>query len=94
MLYNYATGRCLDSNAAGSVYTTSASSCGYNDLYQRWNLYGNSSLYSPYMFWDEGTGRCLDSNTAGNVYATVNTACGFNNQYQNWNTTVGPLVTS
>src|SRR5713226_6440906 len=72
-----ATHRCLDSNAAGRVYTTAASACGPNDTYQDW-------YWSGVLMVDQATGRCLDSNAAGNVYTTKASACSQTNDYQNW----------
>ncbi|MEV8548070.1 hypothetical protein [Streptomyces sp. NPDC051572] len=37
LFYDRATGRCLDSNAAGKVYTTARSSCGGNNHFQESN---------------------------------------------------------
>jgi len=63
------TGRCLDSNEQGSVYTLACS--GGN--YQNWKRQGEA-------FADDQTGRCLDSNEQGSVYTL---ACSGGN-YQNW----------
>ncbi|WP_434742266.1 RICIN domain-containing protein [Micromonospora sp. SH-82] len=53
---NLATARCLDSNAAGRVYTNP---CNTKNHYQQWRL---TSLTMPYTFVSRATGRALDSN--------------------------------
>lgn len=86
MFRDQATGRCLDSNAAGDVYTTASSSCGSNDQFQQWRIYWVEQVNpeNPQMVVNVATGRCLDSNAAGNVYTTAASSCGPNDQYQDW----------
>jgi hypothetical protein len=69
---DYATGRCLDSNGSGSVYTNLCQLPG--NPYQTWYAGGGGPLL------DGGTSRCLDSNYAGHVYTLP---CNGGN-YQKW----------
>jgi hypothetical protein len=71
-----ATGRCLDSNAAGHVYTNP---CDGNNKYQWWDV--STALPGRYVLRNQATGRCLDSNTKGSVYTSP---CDNNNTYENW----------
>lgn len=74
--YNdYSTKRCLDSDYAGSAYTTP---CYANDTYQDWAYF--LTQYGMTLN-DYQTARCLDSNYAGAVYTS---ACNGDNTYQNW----------
>lgn len=81
------TGRCLDSNAAGDVYTSPCQAPG--NSYQDWietayqvelpAFFGSPTSYS---LEDAATGRCLDSNANGNLYTSPCQAPG--NTYQDW----------
>ncbi|MEZ7005478.1 RICIN domain-containing protein [Streptomyces sp. AD55] len=71
---NVATGKCLDSNGAGKVYTLGCN--GGN--YQRWTV--RESGAGVVVWKNVATGRCLDSNGAGNVYTL---GCNGGN-YQRW----------
>jgi hypothetical protein len=77
-LMDVQTGRCLDSNAAGNVYTNPCQMPG--NAYQDWveTSWGAPSV----SFQDVATGRCLDSNAAGNLYTLPCQAPG--NPYQDW----------
>jgi len=68
-----ATGRCLDSNAAGNLYTNSCQAPG--NTYQTWvgGVISNEIV-------DEQTGLCLDGNSAGQAYTHACNGGG----YQLW----------
>jgi Ricin-type beta-trefoil lectin domain len=72
-LRNVATGRCLDSNNAGSVYTLACN----GGAFQKWNITFDAT---EYQLRNAQTGRCLYSNAQGNVYAN---ACS-GGPYQRW----------
>ncbi|MBY8846227.1 ricin-type beta-trefoil lectin domain protein [Streptomyces sp. SP2-10] len=65
---NVATGYCLDSNAAGDVYTRPCSS-GVNN-FQRWkvSLTGAVEDYRFFELQNYATGLCLESNVWNAVY--------------------------
>jgi len=75
-----ATGRCLDSNAKGQVYTNP---CKKGNNYQQW-------LRIRYTLEDKATGRCLDGNANRQVYTnpcSVGAQTGngdTTNWYQEW----------
>jgi len=75
-LQNYSTSRCLDGNAAGSVYT---SGC-YWDTYQVWIPRKVNAADTGFQLINSKTGRCLDSNTSGKVYTLP---CN-NGRFQQW----------
>jgi len=78
---DYATGRCLDSNYAGNVYTTWPCQAPGN-TYQLWfaTAYNNPALFGIGTDADWQTARCLDSNANGNAYTLL---CNGGN-FQNW----------
>lgn len=86
-IQDLATGHCLDSNSAGSVYTTKPCQAPGN-YYQDWTMtewQATSESGATYEFWslkDRATGRCLDSNAAGQIYTSPCQAPG--NPYQDW----------
>ncbi len=75
-LQNDATGRCLDSNAEGRVYTLACN----GGSFQKWNMVLVPNTSNFYEMKNVATGRCLDSNEQGNVYAI---ACN-GGPYQKW----------
>jgi hypothetical protein len=68
------TGRCLDGNREGEIYTKDCN----NGSYQSWNIYQNGSNW---VLKSNGTALCLDSNNERKVYATP---CKNDNPYQRW----------
>lgn len=76
-LRNVATGRVLDSNGSGNVYTLNSN----GGSYQKWVM--TQSDYGTYVLRNLATGFVLDSNTNGNVYTL--SANGGN--FQKWDVT-------
>nr|WP_073919988.1 RICIN domain-containing protein [Streptomyces sp. CB00455] len=75
-IQNLKTGRCLDSNAAGEVYTLP---CQGGNNYQHWDTYQDGSGW--WKLRNTATGRCLDANGRGQVYTLP---CQSGNDYQLW----------
>ena len=75
-LHNVATGRCLDSNNAGSAYILPCN--GGN--YQNWHYLG-SYFSGAYLLVDAETGRCLTI-TGSTTIGT--TSCNSNDGYEAW----------
>ncbi|MCM4083620.1 RICIN domain-containing protein [Paractinoplanes hotanensis] len=69
-------GRCLDSNSQGDVYTLP---CVWGNDFQTWNKRPSST-----QFQNKATGRCLDSNDSYKVYTLPCDSSG-GNRYQKWN---------
>ncbi|MFE0731679.1 ACP synthase [Streptomyces antibioticus] len=60
-LRNWETGRCLDSNSAGAVYT---SPCQFGNGYQTWSvIYRDHKNNDIVMIRNQATGRCLGFGT-------------------------------
>ncbi|GAA1682767.1 hypothetical protein GCM10009745_28880 [Kribbella yunnanensis] len=71
MLRNVASGRCLDANTSGAVYSNS---CNINNTYQWWARQPDTSIRHG------ASGRYLDSNAAGDVYTLPRNGSA----YQRW----------
>ncbi|MGW5578531.1 RICIN domain-containing protein [Micromonospora chokoriensis] len=80
---NDATGRFLDSNAAGAAYTLP----GNGGTYQTWRWIIEGSYVK---IQNKATGRCLDHNVALNRVTTG--SCTPGNPYQNWSTLTNGLI--
>jgi hypothetical protein len=84
------TDRCLDSNAAGAVYTNPCQVRvnGPDNSYQIWDEVDyretvGGVTYYVFALQDDATGWCLDSNASGKLYTRPCQAPG--NLYQDWN---------
>jgi hypothetical protein len=75
-LHNVATGRCLDSNDAGSAYILPCN--GGN--YQNWHYLG-SYFAGAYLLVDAQTGRCIEPTGSTSIGTS---ACNSNDGYQAW----------
>src|SRR5262245_17255039 len=64
-LRSWATGRCLDSNFAGNVYTLP---CQIGNGFQSWQLIPNSDRW---LVRNEATGMCLATNRPDAIYTTA-----------------------
>jgi serine/threonine-protein kinase len=65
ILRSWATGRCLDSNTAGRVYTLP---CQSGNGYQLW--WQGAPFGNPTVVENEATGMCLATNRPGALYTT------------------------
>ncbi|MFC5183632.1 RICIN domain-containing protein [Actinomadura harenae] len=65
LLRNVATGRCLDGDRTGSVYT---SPCKSDNRYEQWRTSGPDNNK---QFYSVGTGRYLRANAFNNLYTVV-----------------------
>jgi hypothetical protein len=74
ILQSIATGKCLDSNHNGNVYTL----CHNHGNYQKWDVIQSGKGWANLR--NVATGRYLDSDAAGNIYTLP--ANGGN--YQKW----------
>lgn len=67
ILRSWATGRCLDSNFAGNVYTLP---CQSGNNFQAWHLIPIPSL-GRWLVRNEATGMCLATNRPAAIYTTA-----------------------
>lgn len=80
IMHNWATGRCLDSNDAGQVYTLPCN----GGLYQLWKHVPSPSASGYIHLVNSKTGRCLDTDGAGVGHLYTLPCNGYANQ--NWTT--------
>lgn len=75
---NY-TGKCLDSNSSGSVYTNT---CSTGNKYQQWKLINNGSDY--YLHKNIATGLCLTTTDPLTASTAKTATCSLTKDSQLW----------
>lgn len=79
LIRNKATQRCLATNSAGSIFTTT---CNSASTYQQWRFDNTAKQF----IWSVATGRCIayDTTTGSRTGAVSMRTCNRSNYYQLW----------